>query len=261
MRIISAVLFILFLWALSYPEIIKKNVEYKDGNVVLEGYLAYDNSATSKQPGILIVHEYWGINPYIIRRAEEIAGLGYVAFAADIYGKGVKAKTREEAGKLAGIYRKDRKLMLSRAMAALNILRQSPNVDTSRIAAMGYCFGGGVVLELGRSGEDIKGIVSFHGSLDSPNPDSNANIKGKVLVLHGAEDPFVNAKILNDFENSMRKTKVDWQVVLYSGTVHAFTNPDSGNDPSTGVAYNALSDRRSWIAMKNFYEEIFAHQE
>jgi dienelactone hydrolase len=237
--------------------IITRNVEYKDGDVVLEGFLAYDNTLKGKLPAVLIVHEWTGIGPYIKKRAEQIAGLGYVAFAIDIYGKGVRPADTDEAGKQAAIYRKDRQLMRRRAIAGLDEVKKFSFVDPSRIAAIGYCFGGGVVLEMARSGADLNGVVSFHGNLDTPNPEDAKNIKAKVLVFQGADDPYVNQEQVIAFENEMRNTKVDWQLIIYGNAVHSFTNPDSGSDPSKGVAYNKQADIRSWQAMRNFFKEIF----
>ncbi len=247
-------------WGQCFSALVKQTVQYQEGSTILEGYLVYDDSVMEKRPGVLIIHEWWGLTSYIKMRAEQVANLGYVAFAADIYGQGVRPKDMQEAGKTAGIFANDRPLMLKRAVAGLNQLTGNEFVDTNRIAVMGYCFGGGVALELARSGADLDGVVTFHGNLDIPANEDPANIKGKVLVLHGANDPFVNAQIVRSFEDAMRKTKVDWQVVLYSGTVHSFTNPASGNDPSTGIAYNESSDKRSWQAMKDFYQDIFVQK-
>lgn len=234
-------------------------VEYKDGDAVLEGYLAYDDTSTEKRPGVLIVHDWMGVQAFAKKKAEELAGLGYVAFAGDIYGKGIRPANPQEAGLQAGIYKKDRALARSRAQAALKVLENNPLADTSRIAAMGYCFGGMVTLELARSGAELEGVISFHGSLDTPKPEDAQKIKGKVLVLHGADDPFVPPKDVAAFEKEMRDAKADWQLVSYGGAVHAFTNPEAGNDPSKGAAYNEIADRRSWRAMQDFFTEIFAN--
>jgi len=234
-----------------------QTVEYRDGNTVLEGYLAYDDAVKVKMPAVLIVHEWTGIGEYVKKRAEQIAVLGYVAFAVDIYGKGVRPANTDEAGKQAGIYRKDRQLMRRRAIAGLEKVMEFSFVDANRIAAMGYCFGGGVVLELARSGADLKGVVSFHGNLDTPKSEDAKNIKGKVLVCHGADDPHVSQEQVAAFQNEMRNAKVDWQMIFYGNAVHSFTNPDAGNDPSKGAAYNKEADMRSWEAMKEFFEEIF----
>jgi len=234
-----------------------ETVEYTDGDTVLEGYLAYDDASMEKRPAVLIVHEWTGIGPYVKRRAEQLAELGYVAFAIDIYGKGIRPANAEEAAKQAGIYRADRQLMRRRAAAGLEQVKKCSMVDPDRIAAIGYCFGGGVVLELARSGADLKGVISFHGNLDTPNPEDAKNIRGKVLVLHGADDPHISAEQIAAFQKEMRDAKVDWEMIFYGNAVHSFSNPDSGSDPSTGAAYNKEADMRSWEAMKEFFKEIF----
>ncbi|GAB6281481.1 MAG: dienelactone hydrolase family protein [Ignavibacterium sp.] len=232
-------------------------VEYKDGDATLEGFVVYDKSKTGKLPGVIVVHEWTGVNDYVQNRGKQLAELGYVAFVADIYGKGIRPTTPDEAAKQAGIYRENRALMRSRIISALNEIKKNPLVDTTKIAAIGYCFGGGTVLELARSGADLKGVVSFHGNLDTPNLDDAKNIKAKVLVLHGANDPFVTPEQMLTFQKEMRDANVDWQMTFYGNTVHSFTNPASGNDPSQGVAYNEKSDKRSWQAMVDFFNEIF----
>jgi len=239
----------------AHAEMKTEVVEYRQGDVALEGYLAYDDSFQGKRPGILVAHEWYGHNRYVRRRAEELARLGYVAFALDMYGKGVLAKDAKEAAALSGIYKGDRALMRARAAAGLDVLRKRPEVDTARLAAIGYCFGGTTVLELARSGADLKAVVSFHGGLDTPTPADARNIKGKVLAMQGGDDPFVPAKQVEAFEDEMRKGGVDWQFITYGGAVHSFTNPDSGNDNSKGAAYNERADRRSWEAMKVFFDE------
>jgi dienelactone hydrolase len=233
-------------------------VEYKHGNVVLEGYLAYDDAIQGKRPGVLVVHEWTGLGNYVKQRAEQLAKLGYVAFAIDMYGKGIRPNNPKDAGAQATIYRSNRPLMRDRAKAGLAVLQQNPLTDANRIAAIGYCFGGGTVLELARSGAPVVGVVSFHGNLDTPNPEDARNIKGKVLVLHGANDPYVPPEQVAAFETEMRNAKVDWQLVSYGNTVHSFTNPESGNDSSKGAAYNPESDRRSFAAMQQFFAELFS---
>jgi dienelactone hydrolase len=232
-------------------------VQYRHGETALEGYLAYDDAVKGRRPGVLVVHEWMGLGDYAMKRAEQLAGMGYVAFALDMYGKGVRAKTPEEAAKLSGIYKGDRPLMRGRAQAGLDELRKQPLVDPARIAAIGYCFGGTTVLELARSGADVAGVVSFHGGLGTPQPAGAKNIKGKVLVLHGADDPHVPAAEVAAFQDEMRKAAVDWQMIYYGGAVHSFTNPGAGKDASTGVAYNEKADKRSWEAMKTFFKELF----
>lgn len=232
-------------------------VEYKDGSAVLEGYLAYDDSIRGKRPGILVIHEWTGVGDYVMHRVKQLAETGYVAFAADIYGKGIRPKNREEAARQSGIYRSDRALLRSRAKAGLDILRKHPLVETSSTAVIGYCFGGGAALELARSGADIKGAVSFHGNLDTPNPEDARNIKGKILVLHGADDPGITLDQVGTFQKEMRDAGVDWYMSTYGNAVHSFTNPASGDDPSKGAAYNREADMRSWREMISFFDEIF----
>ncbi|MBS1109092.1 MAG: dienelactone hydrolase [Anaeromyxobacteraceae bacterium] len=239
-------------------EIVTKTVEYKQGDTVLEGFLAYDGAGPAKKPGVLVVHDWLGVTADTRKRAEQLARMGYVAFAADIYGKGVRPASGKEAGPLAGSYKKDRNLLRARVVAGFDELARQPNVEKNRIAAIGYCFGGTTVIELARAGAGAVGIVSFHGGLDSPTPADGKNIKGKVLALHGADDPFVSPADLAAFEQEMRSNGVDWQLVKYGGAVHSFTIVGAGNDNSKGAAYNATADRRSWKAMEDFFAELFA---
>ncbi|HEY9910158.1 MAG TPA: dienelactone hydrolase family protein [Thermosynechococcaceae cyanobacterium] len=232
-------------------------VEYKQGNAVLEGYLVYDDKFQGQRPGVMVVHEWTGLGNYVKGRADQLASLGYVAFAADIYGKGIRPSNPKDAAVQAKIYRDDRKLLRDRAKAGLAVLQQNALTDKTRIAAIGYCFGGGAVLELARSGAPVAGVVSFHGNLDTPNPADAKNIQSKVLVLHGADDPRVPPAQVQAFEQEMRQAAVDWQFVSFGGTVHSFTNPAAGNDNSKGSAYNAKADRRSFTAMQQFFAEIF----
>lgn len=235
-----------------------EKVDYKDGNTVLEGFLAYDDSIIKgKRPGVLIVHQWKGLGDYEKQRAEMLAKLGYNVFAVDIYGKGIRPQDPKSAGVLAGKYKSDRALLRERVNAGLAVLQKNDHTDPKRIAAIGYCFGGTTVIELARSGADIAGVVSFHGGLDSPKPEDGKNIKCKVLALHGADDPTVPSKNLVAFEDEMRQAKVDWQLVKYGGAVHSFTDWNAGNDNSKGVAYNEKADKRSWEAMKQFFAEIF----
>jgi dienelactone hydrolase len=234
-----------------------KVVEYKKGSTTLEGYLAWDDALQTPRPGVLVVHDWMGLGDYAKMRARKLAELGYVAFAADIYGKGVRPKTPQQAAAQAGICKNDRPLMRDRVSAALDVLGHHSLCDPRRIAAIGYCFGGTCVLELARSGADVACVVSFHGGLDTPTPADAKNIRCKVLVLHGGDDPHVPRKDVEAFQDEMRAGRVDWQLVIYGGAVHSFTNPSSGNDNSKGAAYNAKADRRSWEAMKTFFGEIF----
>ncbi len=248
---------LLLLSAVAQAKLQGKTVEYKEGKTALEGYLVYDDAVQGKRPGILVVHDWLGVGDYVRGRADQLAQLGYVVFAADIYGKGVRPKDSAEAMELVKIYKGNRPLMRARAQAAYSELLKQPQTDPSRLAAIGYCFGGTTALELARSGVPLAGVVSFHGGLDTPAPQDAKNIKAKILALHGADDPYVPPDQVAAFEKEMTDAKVDWQLVKYSGAVHGFTIPASGNDNSKGAAYNAAADRRSWQAMKDFFAEIF----
>jgi dienelactone hydrolase len=234
-----------------------KALGYTDGGVAFEGYLGYDDAVKRRRPGVLVIHDWTGVGPYAEKRVQQLAELGYIALAADIYGKGVRPAGMDEAADLANRYKADRPLLRSRADAGLRALQANSLVDTKRIAAIGYCFGGTAALELARAGADIAGFVSFHGGLQTPTPDDAKNIKGKVLVLHGADDPHVPPNEVLAFEEEMRKARVDWQMIAYGGAVHSFTNPGAGDDPARGAAYNEKADKRSWEAMKSFFKEIF----
>ncbi len=237
-------------------KLVTRPVEYRQGETVLEGYLAYDDAVRERRPGVLVVHEWYGLNDYAKKRAEQVAGLGYVAFAVDMYGKGVVTDDPKRAGELAGQVR-GKPVLRERIVAALETLKRQERVDPQRIAAMGYCFGGTTALQLAYTGADVAGVVSFHGSLTPPQEEDMRRIKAKVLVLHGADDPMVPPEMVNAFEKAMREAKADWQLIAYGGAVHSFTNPNSGRAGIEGVGYNEKADRRSWEHMKLFFEEIF----
>jgi len=237
-------------------KIVTQAVEYKQGETTLEGYLAYDDAISGKRPGVLVVHQWLGLTEYEKHRAQQLAQLGYVAFCADIYGKGVRPKNVGDAGAESTKYKTDRALLRARVNAGLEVLEQNALVDPKRVAAIGYCFGGTTVIELARSGANIAGIVSFHGGLDSPAPADGKNIKCKVSVQAGADDPFQKPEDLTAFENEMRDAKVDWEITFYGGAVHSFTQPDPGF-VNPGAKYNEKADKRSWQAMKTFFAEIF----
>lgn len=232
-------------------------VEYKQGSTVLEGYLVYDDAVKGPRPGVLVIHQWMGLTDNEKMRAKMLAELGYVAFAIDIYGKGIRPKESAAAGAEAGKYRQDLPLFRERINAGLQTLLKNPNVDPKRVAAIGYCFGGGAVLELARSGANIAGVVSFHGSLATTMPAAAGSVPAKILVCHGADDPFVPMKDVEGFLDEMRAAGADFQFIAYSGAVHAFTQNEAGNDNSKGAAYNAKADKRSWQAMKDFFAEIF----
>jgi dienelactone hydrolase len=231
-------------------------VEYKQGDTVCEGLLVYDDVFRGKRPGIIVAHQWKGVSDYEKMRAELLAQRGYVALCSDVYGKGVRADNPTDAAKLAGKYKNDRPLLRARINAALDFLRKQERVNPNQLAAIGYCFGGTTVLELARSGADVRGFVSFHGGLGSPTPADAKNIKGKVLACHGADDPFVPPEEVQAFEKEMRDAKVDWQLVAYGNAVHSFTDKSAGNDNAKGAAYNAQADLRSWREMKMFLDEV-----
>ncbi len=234
-----------------------ETVLYQEGNATLEGVLVYDDALAGRRPGILVAHQWKGLSDYERKRSEMLAKLGYVAFAVDIYGQGVRPSDPKAAGETAGKFKADRALLRRRVLAGLEQLRGNSHVDARKIGAIGYCFGGTTVLELARSGADVAGIVSFHGALATPTPEDAKNIKGKVLACHGADDPFVPPAEVSGFEQEMRNAKVDWQLIAYGNSVHSFTDWNAGNDNSKGAAYNEKADQRSWQAMKDFFAELF----
>ena len=252
-----ALTLVLVLAAGARAEIVVKAVEYEQGGTPLEGKVVYDNASTAKRPGVLVVHQWMGPTDYELRRAKQLAEMGYVAFVADIYGKGVRPADQKEAGETASKFRADWPLLRARAAAGLTALKAQPLVDLQRIAAIGYCFGGGTVLELARSGAELAGAVSFHGTLDTPNPADAKNIKARLLVLHGADDPFVKADQVAAFKKEMDDAHVKYKFIAYPGAVHGFTMKEAGDDPSKGMAYNADADAKSWQAMKDFFAKIF----
>jgi dienelactone hydrolase len=243
--------------------VVTVTVPYADGDAKLQGFVAYDDAAgTAKKPGILVCPEWWGLNDYAKSRTKQLAALGYVAFAVDIYGDGKTTKDFAEAGKYATIYKNDRLLMRKRAEAGLAALKAQPGVDPDKLAAVGYCFGGTVALELVRAGDPLVGIAVFHGGLAPGNdkdgkPLTLTKTTTHILVQQGADDPFVKAPEVQGFLDEFRAAGADYQLIQYSGAVHAFTNPDNGTDNSKGIAYNAVADKRSWAAMQTFFGEIF----
>ncbi len=230
---------------------------HDDQGVTLEGYLAYDDAVQGRRPGVLVVHQWMGLSENERLRARMLAEQGYVALAVDVYGRGIRPSNVDEAREQAGKYYGDRALFRQRLAAGLARLQEHRLVDPARIAAIGYCFGGGGVLELARAGADLAGVVSFHGSLDTPNPEDARAIKAKVLVCHGAVDPHVSQEAVAGFIKEMEAAHVDYQLIMYAGAVHAFTQKEAGDDPSRGAAYQAAADRRSWEHMRGFFAELF----
>ena len=237
-------------------KIVTETVPYKDGDVELNGYLAYDDAMKEKRPGVLVVHEWWGLNDFAKEKTRQLAELGYVAFAADMYGQGHVATDPAEAGKLAGQFRDNSTLWRTRAKAAYDALARNPHVDTAKLAAIGFCFGGSTVLQLAASGADLVGVVSFHGSLmPIAEPDAQ-RIKGKLLILHGAADTAVPESAVKAFWESLRNTAVDWQLIVYAGAKHSFTNPASDKMGAEGVGYNETAARRAWQQMRLFFDDV-----
>ena len=230
-----------------------ETVNYQAKNIDLKGYVAFPDAENA--PLVLIVHTWAGKDEFVHQRAEDLAALGYVGFAVDMYGNGkVGADTAENESLMTPLV-SDRDMLKDRIVSALNYGKSLPGVDSSRAAAIGYCFGGLVVLDLARSGEDLNGVVSFHGLL-MPSDISEKGIKAKVLVLHGERDPMVPLDMVDTFQKEMTEAEADWQLHSYGGTYHAFTNPDA-NDPNLGTQFNKSANDRSWQSMKNFFAEIF----
>jgi len=237
--------------------IVSNTIGYLDGDVLLEAYFAFDDAITERRPAVLISHAWGGRDDFVAEKANKLAELGYVGFALDMYGKGVLGNSHEQNSKLMQPFMADRGLLQKRIKAALYAIRLLPWVDDSKIAAMGFCFGGLCVLDLARAGADLKGVVSFHGLLGAPDNLVTNSIKAKVLALHGHDDPMGPFEQVLAFEQEMTKAGADWQLHTYGHTMHAFTNPKA-NDPAFGTVYQANADKRSWLAMKNFLAEVFA---
>ncbi len=242
------------------PNIQGKTVEYSTQGVVMKGYLAYDENIKGKRPGVLVVHEWWGLNEYARKRARMLAELGYSALAVDMFGEGKQAMHPDDAGKFASELMKNFDVAKARFVAAMDFLKQQPTTDPTRIAAIGYCFGGGVVLNLAREGMDLRGVASFHGSLKAVKPAQSGNVKAKVLVLHGADDKFIPPDQIEAFKREMKAAGADFQFISYPGAVHGFTNPEAtemGKRFNMTIAYNATADKESWDEMKKFLNTIF----
>lgn len=241
---------------LSNAAIKTEAVQYREGSTELEGFIVYDD-ALRGGPGVVVVHDWMGISDDTKIKASELAALGYVAFVADIFGKGVRPADSKAAGELAGKYKADRPLLRKRALAALEALKKNPRVNKNKIAAQGYCFGGTTVLEMALSGAPLVAVTSLHGGLEFPDLQKDVKkIKAKLLVLHGAIDPFVSPAELTTFTKALDEAKTDYQFIAYSGAVHSFTNPKAGNDIKKGAAYNPVAEKRSFEALKSFYAEV-----
>jgi dienelactone hydrolase len=245
---------------LALGQIETREVEYKHGDVTLRGYLAYDGAVDSIRPGILVIHEWWGLNDFAKEQARKLAEEGYIAFAADMYGDGKTVDTPQEAQALAGGFYQDRAMMRARAAAALDALRRQDSVDPQRFGAIGYCFGGTVALELARSGAAINAAVSLHGGLATDAQDDAGRIRASILVLTGAADPLVPAAEREAFIQEMESAKADYQMIIYGKAKHSFTNPEADKRNMPPVAYDADADRRSWEHMRVFFGEVFARE-
>jgi dienelactone hydrolase len=230
--------------------------DYRDGDTPLRGYLAREDVQANRRPAVLVVHEAFGLDGHVKERSQRLAEIGYVALAADMYDQ--MPRDRAHAMELMKSLRSDPAKVRQRARAALDALASHPSVDSSRMAAIGYCFGGYVALELARDGVRLRGVVSFHGSLKTDRPAEPGTIKAKVLVCHGANDPFIPPADVVAFEDEMRRAGTDWQVISYGNAVHGFTNRQADARGIKGVGYSESADRRSWAAMRSFFEEIFA---
>ncbi len=237
-------------------KIVTKTVEYPYQGQTMRGFLAYDDASKARRPGVLVVHEWWGLTDYIRHRTEQVAKLGYVAFAPDMYGGGKTTRDPKQAGAWSGEVRSKGELA-SRASAGLDVLLRQPEVDKSRIGAMGFCFGGSTVLALAYSGADLRGVVTFHGSLFPPDEKQRHQIKASIAILQGDKDPFVKPETLVELKNALDEGKVDWFMVTYANTVHAFTNPDADSFHIPGIAYNEKAATRSWNEMKRFFKVQF----
>lgn len=236
-----------------------EEVEYRAGDTVMKGYLAYDDAVEGERPGVLVVHEWWGHNEHARNSARRLAQAGYVALALDMYGKGRRAEHPKDAGEMSGQVRENLDLMRARFDAARNFLASRPRVDAGRLAAIGYCFGGTVVLEMGRAGEDLRGVVSFHGGLGTERPARPGGVKAEVLVLTGGADPFVPEAQVEAFEREMEAAGATYKVVRYPGAKHSFTNPAAtaaGKKFDIPLEYNADADEQSWREATAFLERV-----
>ncbi|UCD35024.1 MAG: dienelactone hydrolase family protein [Nitrospiraceae bacterium] len=253
-------LLILFLAASACKDIRGEAVDYQTGDMVMKGFLAYDHGMKEKRPGVLVVHEWWGLNDYARKRALMLAELGYTALAVDMYGEGKQALHPQEAGAFAKEVSGNMDLKKARFMAALDVLKNHGSVDPERIAAIGYCFGGSMVLEMARAGVDLDGVVSFHGGLTTANPARPGSVKAKILVCHGEADTFVTPEQIKAFKQEMAQAGADMEFLTYPDATHSFTNPDADSYAKQfgiSVGYNRAADEQSWKDMQGFLKGLF----
>ena len=259
-RAFGTIALVLALAGSAYGEIRGEPVEYAAGGTTMKGYLAYDDGVSARRPGILVVHEWWGLNEHARKRARRLAESGYVALAVDMYGEGKEAQHPDDAGKFSGEIRKNMDLGRERFQAARKALQENRFTDPKRIGAVGYCFGGSVVLQMARDGMDLGGVASFHGSLSTNAPAKPGAVKAKILVLNGADDKFVTPQQIDEFREEMSAAGADFRFVSYPGAVHSFTNPEADDFArkfNLPLGYNADADRASWDEMLRFFEKIF----
>jgi dienelactone hydrolase len=233
------------------------DIDYRDGAMTCRGFLAFDETKEGRRPGVLVVHEAFGLGEHAKERAKMLAGLGYVAFAADMFGDRMQVNELPKAIEIISDLLNNPPKLLARAGAALDVLKKQSNVDAGKLGAIGFCFGGSTVLNLARSGADLKGVVSFHGALGTKVTATPGGVKASVLACTGADDPMIPADQVVAFEGEMRAAKADWQVISYGNTVHSFTNPEADGSLNPAILYNEQTDKRSWAAMRNFFREKF----
>jgi len=253
MKSFLAVWLMMALTGVAHAAVTLEPVEYKDGATVLKGVIAFDDAAKDKRPGVLVVHEWWGLNDYAKSRARMLAEAGYVALAVDMYGDGKTTAHPDEAGAWASAVRSGAKQGMDRFMAGYNVLKADQRVDAAHISAIGYCFGGGIVLSAAMVGVALDAVVSFHGSL--PTDPVAGKVKARILVCHGAEDPFTSPEQVVAFEKALDAARADWELIVFGGAKHSFTNPNAGSYKLPALEYNENADRRSWQAMLNFLAE------
>jgi len=240
--------------------IVEKEVTYNSGGTVMKGYVVYNGDVTGKRPGVLVVHEWWGLNSYARKRAHMLAEMGYVAMAVDMYGDGKQATHPDDAGKFATEVMENMGTAKARFTAAYSLLVQQESCNPERIAAIGYCFGGGVVLHMARLGLPLAGVASFHGSLATASPAQPGQVKAKVLVCNGADDQFIPPELIKSFKNEMDSAGVDYRFINYPGALHSFTNPEAtafGEKFKLPLAYNEAADKQSWADLQEFFKRIF----
>ena len=259
-RAVIAAALVLVYSAPARAEVQTKVVPYQHGGTQLEGFLAWDDASTEKRPGILVVHEWWGLDDYARRRAQQLARMGYVAFALDMYGKGKVTEHPEQAREWSSTIRSNVENWQKRALAGLEVLKNHELVDKDRLAAIGYCFGGSTVLQLAFSGAPIKGVVTFHGGLFVPTEEQLKRTTASILVCHGAADAFIPEETARAFREALEKGKVDYMMVYYGGARHSFTVRGADRRGIENIAYNRNADRRSLQHMRAFFRELFRQQ-